>query len=363
MFKLPEKLKTFTPYEPLKGDAKKYKIRLDVNESYFELPTDEVVKAVMNYMERPVKLNRYPDPSASEAVKAFARLFGVPDNCVTAGNGSDELIGLIMAGLLEKGSKVLTLAPDFTMYAFYAKLYELEVITLDKEEDFSVDIDKVIDCVNRNGVQCFLFSNPCNPTSLGVEKSDVFRLLNETDALIVLDEAYMDFWDESQSMLDQIGNYDNLIVLRTCSKSVALAGIRLGFAVANKAVTRALMTIKSPFNVNAVTQAIGAAILSDDVGYRQSIAHIKESTETLKVALQGLLMLGVFKKIYDTKTNFVFVETPKAEEIYNFLLERGIAVRCFPPSHLRICAGTREEMNTLCKELAKWQIREIEGGI
>jgi histidinol-phosphate aminotransferase len=355
MFKLPEKLKKFTPYKPLTGY---YPIRLDVNESYFELPTEEVVRAVMEVGQ--VKLNRYPDPYATEVVDAFAELFNVSSRCVTAGNGSDELIGLIAAGLLEKGDKVLTLAPDFSMYGFYSKLYELEVAELPKSKNFEVNIDEVIEYINGNSIKCLMFSNPCNPTSLGVEKSEVMRLVSETNALIVLDEAYMDFWDESQSLLDEINNCDNLIVLRTCSKSVALAGIRMGFAVANEKITQALRTIKSPFNVNSISQAIGAAILSDAIGYKKAIAHIKESTKTLSLGLLGLSKLGVFEKIYDTKTNFVFAKVAKAEEIYEFLLERGIAVRCFD-NHLRICSGTREEMNQLCKELAEWQIQELEG--
>ena len=364
MYNLPQKLKNFTPYEPLTGE---YPIRLDVNESYFELPTEEVVRAVMSMggssSGAPVKLNRYPDPYASRTVNAFASLFNVDPRLVVAGNGSDELIGLIAAGLLEKGNKVLTLTPDFSMYGFYARVYELDVIEFPKDDDFGVNVDELIDYININNIDCLIFSNPCNPTSLGIEKPEVMRLVKETKALIVVDEAYMDFWAETQSMLAEATHFDNLIVLRTCSKSVALAGIRLGFAVACEKLIVALKTVKSPFNVNSVTQAIGAAILSDGVGYKKAIAHIKENTHSLYQALQGLRMLHVFEKIYDTKTNFVFAKTDKAEKIYEFLLERGIAVRCFAPNHLRICAGTREEMNALCQELAKWQIQEFEGEI
>ncbi|MCL2071022.1 MAG: histidinol-phosphate aminotransferase family protein [Oscillospiraceae bacterium] len=356
---MPNKLQGFVPYKPLTGE---YRVRLDVNESYHELPTDEVIHAVMEIGR--VKLNRYPDPYATDTINEFSNLFGTESRYVTAGNGSDELIGLIAAGLLEKGSKVLTLSPDFTMYGFYSRLYELEVDDLPKNTDFEVDIDETLEYINNNNIKCLMFSNPCNPTSLGVEKSEVMRLVVEAGkkgVLIVVDEAYMDFWDESQSTLNEVSNYDNLIVLRTCSKSVALAGIRLGFAVACERITSALKTIKSPFNVNSLSQAIGAAVLSDTIGYRKSIAHIKESTNTLALGLLGLSKLGVFEKIYDTKTNFVFAKVEKAVEIYEFLLERGVAVRCFPPNHLRICAGTREEMNILCRELAVWQIQELEG--
>jgi len=351
MYKLPSKLESFTPYEPLTGN---YKVRLDVNESFIETPLEKIVIAIKH-----AELNRYPDPYAAETVAAFAELFDVELTLVTAGNGSDELIGLIAAGLLEKGDKVLTLTPDFPMYSFYSKSYELEVMELTKSENFVVDIDEVIEYININNIRCLIFSNPCNPTSLGIEKSKVKRLVAETKALIVVDEAYMDFWSEEQSMLDEICNYDNLIVLRTCSKSVALAGIRLGFAVANENITKALKTVKSPFNVNSLSQAIGTAILSDADCYRKSIKVIKENTKALYNALLGLVKLGAFEKVYDTKTNFIFAKTEKAQEVYEFLLSKGIAVRCFP-GHLRVCSGTRDEMNLFLKEISAWKVMELE---
>ncbi|MCL1832461.1 MAG: histidinol-phosphate aminotransferase family protein [Oscillospiraceae bacterium] len=352
MYKLPAKLEKFTPYEPLTGE---YAVRLDVNESFLELPTEQVIRAVLDIDK--VKLNRYPDPYACQVVNAFADLFGCDPRCVTAGNGSDELIGVITAGLLEKGDKVLTLSPDFTMYSFYAELYELQVHELPKGDDFIVNAGKVVAYIKENDIDCLMFSNPCNPTSLGLEMSGVLHILRSCpDTLIVVDEAYMDFWTnpqghETESMLPETANHDNLIVLRTCSKSVALAGIRLGFAVANEHITRALRTVKSPFNVNAITQSIGAAILSDKVGYKQAITVLKENTHVLYTALNEL---AIFEELCDTKTNFVFAKTVHANEIYEHLFKKGIAVRCFP-SHLRICAGSSDDMNILIKELKLWK--------
>lgn len=105
-----------------------------------------------------------------------------------------------------------------------------------------------------------LFSNPCNPTSLGLKREEVRHLLRSVNCLVVLDEAYMDFWD--QSLLNEAENYDNLILLKTCSKAFGLAGIRLGFAIANPTITNALRAVKSPYNVNSVTQAIGAVVIT-----------------------------------------------------------------------------------------------------
>jgi histidinol-phosphate aminotransferase len=347
MYKLPKKLRGFTPYVPLTGD---YPIRLDANESFLELPTEQIMRAVLDIDK--VALNRYPDPYSSRCVNAFANLFGVDPRLVTAGNGSDELIGLICAGLLEKGGKVLTLTPDFTMYSFYAKLYELEVREVAKADNFEIIDLEVIDYIKANDIDCLFFSNPCNPTSVGLDSADVRGILTACpDTLIVVDEAYMDFWDESESLLGDVVSFANLIVLRTCSKSVALAGIRLGFAVANDEITEALHTVKSPFNVNSLTQAIGTAILSDKEGYRNAIALLKQNTAILREFLEKLDM---FEEIYDTKANFVFCKVRKSQKIYEYLLTKGIAVRHFP-GHLRICAGSGDEIKVLLKELQKCQ--------
>ncbi|MCL1881869.1 MAG: aminotransferase class I/II-fold pyridoxal phosphate-dependent enzyme [Oscillospiraceae bacterium] len=357
MYKLPQKLKDFTPYIPLTGD---YPIRLDANESFIELPTEKILQSVINVEEKggsgELKLNRYPDPYATETINAFVELFketGVKHRHVTAGNGSDELLGLIAAGLLTKGDKVLTFAYDFSMYGFYSKLHELNVIEMQKEADFSITPEKVIAFIKASGVRCLFFSNPCNPTSLGLEKWKVLDIIAECpDTLMVLDEAYMDFWTdelgtERHSLLDKIDEYKNLIVLRTCSKSVALAGIRLGFAVANQEITNALRMVKSPFNVNSITQSIGTAILSDKSGYKKGIEVLKTNTAWLFEELQNLCL---FECVYEPKANFVFCKTPNATMIYEYLLEGGIAIRNFG-EYLRICVGSNDEMDSLIRRL------------
>jgi len=342
MFELPKKLNSFKPYEPLTGE---YKIRLDVNESFIKPDEKMIAEAMKN-----ISLNRYPDPYATATVKAFAKLFGVKPEHVTAGNGADELIGLIIASLLEKGDRTAVLVPDFPMYAFYSQLHEIEVVEIPKNETMTVDIDEAVRFVNENNIKALMFSNPCNPTSLGIKKADITRLITGTKALVVLDEAYMDFWSEAESLLPNIADYENLIVLRTCSKSCSLAGIRLGFAVANEKITRALRTMKPPFNVGILAQAIGTAALSDASGYKRNVEMVKKATKRL---YNELTKLAMFERIYVPCTNFVFIKTARARGIYEELLDMGIAVRCFD-NHLRICAGTEEETDALIKTLQEF---------
>jgi len=162
------KLSSLTPYDPIEGE---FSIRLDANESYYNINGEHPEIFAKALSE--IKFNRYPDPYAAGVSNAFAKYYNISPEFVTAGNGSDELISIITGCFLEKGDKVITLSYDFSMYAFYPKLYELEVISFQKEADLTVDVDKLIDCCNLSGAKMLIFSNPCNPSSLGLKKAQV----------------------------------------------------------------------------------------------------------------------------------------------------------------------------------------------
>ena len=343
MYRITEKLVSLTPYDPIQGN---YKIRLDANESFIDTPDDVLAKAVGGS-----NLNRYPDPYAKKLIDAYNKLYGIDPNLVTAGNGSDELISIITACFLKKGEKVLTLAPDFSMYSFYSSLYELDVRVMQKEDDLTIDVDKVIETVEKEGIRAVLFSNPCNPTSLGLDKKAVIKLITSVNALVILDEAYMDFWKglEDQSLIKDTEKYDNLIVLRTCSKALGMAGLRLGFVVSNKTITEKMRAAKSPYNVNSLTQSIAEYLLNDRKEMERRIGACINALNELD---NGLCERNFpfFEKIYPSVTNFLFIKTSKAKEIFDYLLSRSIAVRLMG-DHLRITAGSSEENNALMKAL------------
>lgn len=346
MYTLCEKVQGLTPYAPLSGQ---YRIRLDANESYFA-PSAEMLEEFSKGLAS-LDFNRYPDPYAVEVCQAFADLYSIPESLVTAGNGSDELISIICGSLLQKGDKLLTFAPDFSMYQFYGEIYELETLTLPKKGNLQLDVDEAIRYIRENNVAAVIFSNPCNPTSLGLSREEVRRLIRSTDALVVLDEAYMDFWD--QSMLPEVQQYDNLIVLKTCSKAIGMAAVRLGFAVAKPTLTIALRAVKSPYNVNAVTQLFGAQLLK----HQNYLADCREALIQSREALQqGLMELAArfsaLGEVYSSCTNFVFLRCSSAKAIQNALAERSIAVRGFDGC-LRITAGAPEENAALLAALAE----------
>jgi histidinol-phosphate aminotransferase len=342
--KLPEKLTKLKAYDPITGS---YAVRLDANESFFDLP--QVLKAKIADRIEQIPMNRYPDPVATEVVEAFAAYYGVSPDCVTAGNGSDEIITLLLGTFLEKGAKLVTVAPDFSMYGVYAALSEIEVVTLQKQENLQIDMDALIAAAQN--AQAVVFSNPCNPTSLGEPREAVIRLIeNAPDCLIIVDEAYMDFWDES--VMDLVTKYENLIVLRTCSKAIGLAACRMGFAVMDTCKTGLLRAAKSPYNCDAVTQSICATVLRETSILRHCCDEIILQTQRLYAGLCNLQHLypDLIENVYAPRTNFVFVKTAYAKELFEQLEQRGIAVRCFP-NGLRICAGTRREQTLLLSEL------------
>jgi histidinol-phosphate aminotransferase len=347
-YQLNQKIRDLKPYDPIDGN---YRIRLDANESFFNLP-DALETQVMETIAE-TKFNRYPDPMAKEVCQKFASYYGVDPSFVTACNGSDESIFVLMSAFLMKGDKVITLSEDFSMYRFYASLAEAEVITVEKEQDLTIDVDKLIVAVRETKAAMVIFSNPCNPTSLGLKREDVLRLITSVDALVVLDEAYMDFWD--QSLMDVATEFDNLIILRTCSKAFGMASVRLGFCVANQTLTDAIRAVKSPYNSNVLTQKIGAIVYSHPQVMRTCTQQIIESRQSLEAGLAQLLEQypSAFHP-YPSCTNFVYLKTPDAKAIYEYLLENSIAIRYFKTGYLRITAGTPEENEAVLAVMAQF---------
>lgn len=345
MFQLNEKVKNLTPYEPISGN---YEIRLDANESFLTFPEsieNEMVEALKNSA-----LNRYPDPNATKLVEGFSKYFGVNPQCVTAGNGSDEIISVIMNAFLQKGDKILTLEPDFSMYRFYAEIAECESVKYQKDENLDVNIDDVIALANAEKVRIVIFSNPCNPTSRIITKDDIRKLINSTDALVVLDEAYMDFAGD-ESLLREFENYDNLIILKTCSKALGSAALRLGFAVANKTLTNVIRAVKSPYNVNSVSQVLGEVLFAHPDYIDECIATVVNSRKELYSAILEI-KCDKIEKIYETHTNFVFMKVKNAKQVFEKMKDNSIIIRNMG-DYLRITAGTKYENEKMLETFKK----------
>ncbi len=342
---LTRKIRELIPYAPAEG---KYALRLDANESFIPLEGPVLERAMAAVAA--VEFNRYPDPCCTALCQAFGEYYRISPRLVTAGNGSDELISILMNCFFAKGDTVLTITPDFSMYRFYGQLAELKVAELPRGEK-PLDAAAVVAAAREQSAAGLIFSNPCNPTSSGVDRESIRQILKALpDTLVVLDEAYMDFWD--RSMLAEAETYENLIILRTCSKAMGLAGIRLGFAIACSRLTDALRAAKSPYNVNAMTQVVGETVLRDREYLENCVQKIKEAREDL---YRGLCRLaerrpGTILEITPPLTNFVWLRTWDNNRVFEGLRDRSIMIRRLG-DHLRVTAGSREENRILLEAL------------
>lgn len=346
MYQLNDKIKNLVPYDPISGT---YQVRLDANECPISLPDD-----IMDQLHRKldeVAFNRYPDPLATGLVNSFAEYYGVDSALVTAGNGSDELIFLIEAAFLEKGDKMLVVSPDFSMYRFYSSICEVACDSFAKDDRLDPDIDALIDQINREEIKLVIFSNPCNPTGRGITREQARKLVGSVEALVVLDEAYMDFWN--QSLLDEVGTYSNLIIFRTASKAVGSAALRLGFAVANVTISQAIRAVKSPYNVNSISQAFGEVIYQKKDYLQKRQKTIVNSREMLYNGLKEISETVSDFYPYESVANFVFVKTGKAGEIWEYLKDKSIVVRNMG-GYLRITAGTLEETQAVLAAISDY---------
>ena len=334
---IPSKLRGFEPYEPVSGV---FRIRLDANESPYNINADikERLKASLDSIE----FNRYPDPSAAGLCGGFSAAYGVDTKHVVAGNGSDELISLLAVAFLEKGDGIAVLRPDFSMYSFYASLSEAKINVFDRPA--SGGLDALAESVARSGSRLVIFSNPCNPTGAGYDRESVLRFASSLPAICVIDEAYMDFWD--RSILRDAPQTENIIVLRTLSKALGSACLRLGFAVANERFVSLIKSVKSPYNVNGISQEFGRIILQSGKNRGRELG---EKAKALGARLAELLPSA---EVFDTCTNFVYIKTPAAAGIFRRLADEGIAVRCFDGA-LRITAGTDAENAALLEALGR----------
>lgn len=343
MYSLPRKLQNMTPYTP---HTEYFPIRLDANESPF-LPS-ETAKAKIKAAIDDIEFDRYPDPAAKNIRESYAELYGIDPDLLVASNGSDEIISVIINAFCDAGESVCVIEPDFSMYRFYAEVCGLNVISI-KKKDFVIDPDEVIKTANESNAQLLIFSNPCNPTSVGLDRDSVRRIIKNVRCLVVLDEAYMDFYD--QSLMNEVEDYDNLMILRTCSKMLGLAALRVGITVSNKRLVSVLNTVRSPYNVNTVSAKAASIILNDK-------EYIRSANRQL-IELRDRLYEGVKKavpnecRVIKPCTNFVTVVTDKAKDIYDFLKTKGVLIRCFD-GFIRITAGTADENNAVVSALEEF---------
>ena len=319
-----------------------YPVRLDANESCVPLSAEirgELAAAVGN-----LNLNCYPDDCTVALREAFGRAFSVDPECVVPGNGSDELINMIVGRLIPYQGLVLGIERDFGSYWSNAEIFGRRTMRLPREADMTFSADALIEGAKRYDADLVIFSNPNNPSGSQLSRPEVIRLIESVDCLVVVDEAYMDFSD--QSVLDLAGKYENLIVLRTLSKAMGLAGARMGFAVSDPALTFALRSVRDAYNVSAADQAIAAVLLNHPEHRARTLAEISRLMQLLKARLNGIAARSKqAMTIYPSVTNFVLVRLEDADAVSAAMHDRGISLRQFDRQLIRISVAPEETLN------------------
>jgi len=271
-----------------------------------------------------VLLNRYPDSDQDELRDEIAKYAGVKGENVLVGNGSDEIIDLCIRAFVEPGENIISLEPGYSMYGVCAKAQGGEVKNVLLDGNFQPDVTEVLLASDAKTKMVFIVS-PNSPVGVPVEKESVERLVKESDAIVFVDEAYIEFgWESVANLVDK---YENLIVSRTFSKAWGLAGLRVGYAIANRKAIALLRGLKAPYNVNALSAALVAKALREGRGTMEAnLAKMAGERERMRMGLQ---VLGFF--VYPSVCNFLLAKPPlgakTASEMQKEIAAKGMIVR------------------------------------
>jgi len=315
-------------------------IKLNTNENPYP-PSPKAIAALQTIDSD--SLRRYPDPFAHEFCQAVSEALGVPKDWVIVGNGSDDVLNILIRACAEgRDRKVVYPMPTYVLYRTLAAMQPSETIEVPYGEDFELPIEQL---VAANGAVTFIAS-PNSPSGHAVPLEDLRKLAQQVSGIVAIDEAYVDFAE--YSALPLVQEFENVIVLRTLSKGYSLAGLRLGFGIANPKLLSGLFKVKDSYNIDAVAIAVGTAAMRDQEYKNANANKVKTSRSRL---IHDLKNIGyVVPRSYG---NFVLATPPKgnAEEIYLKLKESGILVRYFNQSgladKLRITVGTDEQNQAL----------------
>ncbi len=324
-------------------------IRLDKGELPYP-PSPKVVQAIA---ETANQINRYPDVLGGSLRTALADYTGVSPEQIVIGNGSDDLIELIVKIFLAPGEEVILPRPTFFVYSFATKVVGAVPIEVARKEDFSLDVDAIINRVTPQTKVIFL-ANPNNPTANLEPRENLLKILEKLDSIVVIDECYYEFCQET--VADLVDIYPNLIVLRSLSKSFGLAGIRVGYAITNHKIADYLYRIAQLFPVNKLAIAASRAALKDREYIQHNINQIHQSKQQLIPALEKLGLI-----VYPTATNFLFINSKPlgiiSSDLVKFLQENNVLVADFggkqglEPYYFRTAIGTPEENQILLQAL------------
>ena len=322
---------------------KQGKIMLNANELYCNI-SQEILEEIQCEISK-LSFNRYPDETNAMLIQAYAKVMELDENCILAGNGSDEMLGLMIGTFLGKGKTLYTLSPDFSMYDYYASMHEAELLKFPCEADGSFSIDAFIEQGREQQVDMILFSNPNNPTGHALCNHDLERIVEAFPTIpVIIDEAYGEFAKES--MLTIFHRFPNLYVTRTLSKAYGLAGARLGFLISNQRNIKQLKGNVVPYNISSITQSVGTVVLRHASTYQPFIEEIKNARDELYERVKDLHQVT----FYPSQANYLYGRSDKKALLIAFFEREGIIIRTYADDSFRITIGSKEE-NALVEQV------------
>ncbi len=344
-----DNLRRVVPYTPGEQPQQKNVVKLNTNENPY--PPAPGVKKLLSEMDDK-RMRLYPDPAAKKLVNAIADYYNVDENMVFVGVGSDDVIAMCFLTFFNSEKPILFPDISYSFYSVWADLFKVKYECPKLNEKFELVKE---DYYKENGG--IIFPNPNAPTSSAVSLEFVEDIVkHNSNSIVIIDEAYVDFGAESA--LELTRKYENLLVVQTYSKSRSMAGMRIGYAIGNAELIKALNDVKYSFNsytLNYPSIELGVAAIKDESYFKETVAKIIKTREAAKVRLSELGF-----SYPDSKANFLFVthKNKYAGDIFDYLKSKNIYVRYFKKegidNYLRITVGTDEQMEILYKELENY---------
>lgn len=298
-------------------------------------------------------LNRYPDPYQKEVKKALSQLKNVPSKNIFLGNGSDEIIDLLFRIFCNPGQdQALTFSPTYGMYDVSASINDVTLLKIPLDDNFQIDTQKVSPYLKNENLKMIFICSPNNPTGNVIEAKSIQFLLENFNGIVLIDEAYIDF-AETDSWLNFIDKYPNLIVSQTFSKAWGLAAARVGVAYANEQIIYYLNKVKPPYNISQLNQEAALKALKNFKQFKKNLAIILSEKQRL---IAFFSKMALVKKIYPSDANFILIEVANAPKLYAELVARKVIVRnrhSLVDNALRITVGTAFENQQLIDTLEK----------
>ena len=332
--------------------------KLDANESPFSLPRSlqaELCASLAN-----VPFHRYPDPDAERLRKTIASRLHVSPSLVMVGNGSDELIQILLFALGEPGATVLSPIPTFSMYELTSRALGLRFQGIPLGSHFQLDLDHILEIVQKEAPKLVFLASPNNPTGNCFAEQEILAVAEATRGLVVADEAYFPY--SRRTVLPSLEQHENLVVLRSLSK-VGLAGLRVGFLIASERLLAELNKVRLPYNVNVLSQWAAELVLSRWEAIEPLIEEAIKERDRLYHAMAQMPEVEVFP----SEANFLLFRTRRnARLIYRSLLEEGVLIRDLSEVPglercLRVTVGTPQENDLFLESLTK-SVKKMEGG-